>query len=226
MTAKPTVLLVEDEPAVSEPLAQVLAREGYDVTVAADCRAARAAISAAPRLILLDWMLPDGDGLGLLREWRSAGITTPVIFLTARAELIDKVLGLEMGADDYVTKPFEARELIARIRARIRSAPEPEDPSIVVGPLTLDPQARSVSISGTEVRLAKMEFELLQLFMQNPGRVFSRDELLNRVWGYDALPTTRTVDTHVNELRRKLGVDVFESLRGIGYRFKVLESWS
>jgi DNA-binding response OmpR family regulator len=227
---KTRLLLVEDEDAIAAPLLEFLRREGFDVLHAgttADARSLMASNAASLELAILDWMLPDGQGIDLLRDWRRSGNETPVIFLTARHELIDKVLGFELGADDYVTKPFEARELLARLRARLRRPPAgspagtaAEDGNVLeCGDIRMDLGRREVTRDGQKVELTKMEFELLRLFLDNPDQVFSRDEVLNRVWGYESYPTTRTVDTHVLQLRQKFGSERFETVRGIGYRF-------
>ena len=219
MTAR--LLLVEDERGIVETLSRVLAADGYAVDVAANLRDARAAVAAAaPDLVLLDWTLPDGAGIELLRAWRQDGRATPVIMLTARAELIDKVLGLELGADDYVTKPFEPRELLARIKARLRIARSipAETKRLAHAGIEMDDEAHAVTWQGAPVELTRMEYALLKLFLENAGKVFSRDEILNRVWGFDAYPTTRTVDTHMLQLRQKLAPDLFETVRGVGYR--------
>jgi len=208
--------LVEDEPGIHEPLARFLRGEGYDVEIATTAAAARAAFAAGPDLVILDWMLPDGQGKDLLAAWRTAQATTPVIMLTARAELIDKVLGLELGADDYVTKPFEPRELLARVKVRLRAPAQRK--TLAHGGVEIDDVERRVRFHGNVVEMTKMEFDLLNIFVENAGKVFSRDELLNVVWGFDAYPTTRTVDTHVLQLRQKLAPELFETVRGIGYR--------
>jgi DNA-binding response OmpR family regulator len=223
---RPRVLLVEDEEHIRAPLRDLLEREGYAVTAVSTARAARAEVAAAvPAVVVLDWMLPDGQGLDLVAEWRQAGITAPVLFLSARAELVDKVLGLEMGADDYVTKPFEPRELLSRIKARLRGARLAEGaPSggevLALGEVVMTLATREVRFRGRPVPLTRMEFALLKLLLESPGRVFTREELLNRVWGYDSTPTTRTVDTHVLQLRAKLDAALIESVRGVGYRMK------
>lgn len=211
------ILLVEDEVGIAEPLMRLLAGEGYAATWAASCLHARR--EAAFDLVILDWALPDGQGIDLLKEWRAKGRKTPVIFLTARHELVDKVLGFEMGADDYLTKPFEPRELLVRIKARLRS-PTDVSPSRVVkrGNVVLDEDQHLVTYRGAVVEMTRMEFQLLKLFLVNAGRVFSRDEILNQVWGFEAFPTTRTVDTHVLQLRQKLAPDLIETVRGVGYR--------
>ena len=219
-----TILLVEDEPNIGEGLRDALVAEGFEtlwVRTIAEAREKEA------QLLLLDWMLPDGQGIDLLREMRQRGEQTPVILLTARAELTDKVIGFELGAHDYVTKPFEPRELIARIRAHLRHHKIPESDASPVGQefdlqyeeLQVSTQPRRVVHKGQEVTLTKVEFDLLHLLMEAAGQVFTRDELLDRVWGYESYPTTRTVDTHVLQLRQKIHADYIETVRGIGYRF-------
>lgn len=214
------LLLVEDEPGIHEPLTRFLRGEGFDVTVATTAAAARASFVSHPDLVILDWMLPDGQGQDLLTAWRAAEDTTPIIMLTARAELIDKVLGLELGADDYVTKPFEPRELLARIKARLRaSEASPAQRKVLAhAGVEIDDLERRVRFHGAVIEMTKMEYDLLKIFVENAGKVFSRDELLNVVWGFDAYPTTRTVDTHVLQLRQKLAPELLETVRGIGYR--------
>lgn len=152
----------------------------------------------------------------------------PILMLTARADLIDKVVGLELGADDYITKPFEPRELVARIQARLRSVsnvtaekPKEQKPSIEVGDFNLNLTTREVTYRKKLLELTKTEFELLKMLIENPNQVFSREELLKKVWGYDQYPTTRTVDTHILQLRQKTNADLFETAHGIGYRFKL-----
>lgn len=211
------ILLVEDEATVAEPLAALLRREGFAVDIAPTQRAAADAIARAPDLVLLDWMLPDGQGVELLRQWRAEGRTLPVVFLTARVDVVDRVLGLELGADDYVTKPFEPRELVARVRARLRRHDAAPEVLCHLG-VELEPATRAARFEGAPLELTRLEHDLLTLFLRSPGRVFTRDEILNRVWGYDSFPTTRTVDTHVLQLRQKTRPDLIESLRGVGYR--------
>lgn len=217
------LLIVDDEAEIREPLAAYLKAEGFVAVTASDGATARTQLTAHdPALVILDWMLPDGHGTDILRGWRQEGRTVPVILLTAKADLVDKVVGLELGANDYVTKPFEPRELLARVKAHLRaSAPAaaaPAPQSLAFGKVALDLRARTVALDGKTVEMTKLEYELLKLFVENVGRVFSRDELLNRVWGYESYPTTRTVDTHVLQLRQKLPGVAFETVRGIGYR--------
>jgi DNA-binding response OmpR family regulator len=221
------VLVVEDDAGIREPLREYLERAGVTVDCADDLASASACLRAAAHdAIVLDWMLPDGDGVDWLRALRTAGDATPVILLTARAELTDKVLGLELGADDYVTKPFEPRELLARLRARRRSAGAPprsdaptrlESSGIVVDLSTLE-----TTFHGTPVQLTQMELKLLRHFLDNPKRALTREALLAAVWGLRS-PTTRTVDVHVAQLRQKLAPELFETLHGLGYRFKPAE---
>ena len=217
------ILIVEDEQSVASSLADYLRAEGFAVKVAASVASATEAMTPDVELVVLDWMLPDGHGIDLLKRWRHAEIETPIIMLTARDELIDKVLGLELGADDYVTKPFEPRELLARIKARLRSvAPAACPPSKVrtVAGVTIESDTREVRHRGQPVNLTKMEFALLQVLCDSPNKVFTRDEILNRVWSYDNYPSTRTVDTHVLQLRQKIRDDLIETVRGVGYRIR------
>ena len=218
-----TILLVEDDKNLVASLTEYLGIEGYTVCVSSSLREARNRVGDLPSMVLLDWMLPDGQGIELVREWRQQGIQTPIIFLTARVELIDKVLGLELGANDYVTKPFEPRELLARIRAQLRQprpARESNNAVIEMASIRIDVAAHLVELRGKRVELKKMEFKLLRMFLENAGQAFSREELLTKVWGYEDYPTTRTIDTHILQLRQKLGAALFETVRGIGYRFQ------
>lgn len=218
------VLIVEDEPQVAASLRELLEREGYAVIVAGSIAEAKRALGNAPGealdVMLLDWRLPDGEGIDLLKELRKTS-DLPVVMVTARVDVIDKVLGLEIGADDYVTKPVEPRELLARIKARLRKPrSDAKPPSSILEHcgVRIERESRDVTFDGKSVELTRMEFGLLLLLVENPGRVFSREELLNRVWGYERTPTTRTVDTHVVQLRTKLRAGLIESVRGIGYR--------
>lgn len=215
------VLIVEDEPQVAASLRELLEREGYAVTHAGSIAEARRALAGETLdVMLLDWRLPDGEGIDLLKELRKTS-DLPALMVTARVDVIDKVLGLEIGADDYVTKPVEPRELLARIKARLRkprAEPKPASAPLEHCGVRVDRDTREVTFAGKIIELTRMEFGLLVLLLENPGRVFSREELLNRVWGYERTPTTRTVDTHVVQLRTKLRADLIESVRGIGYR--------
>jgi DNA-binding response OmpR family regulator len=217
-----TVLVVEDEPQVAASLRDLLEREGYTVRVAGSIAEARRALDASIDVMLLDWRLPDGEGIDLLKELRKTS-DLPVLMVTARVEVIDRVLGLEIGADDYVTKPVEPRELLARLKVRLRARQKSNTapaPTIERAGVRIELATREVTFEGRAVPMTKMEFGLLALLLEHPGRVFSREELLNQVWGYERTPTTRTVDTHVVQLRTKLRSDLIESVRGIGYRLR------
>lgn len=223
------ILIVEDSENLLISLQEYIANDGYEVHTADSLKTAKEKISLNPDLIILDWMLPDGQGLDFLAEIRKRDLAIPVIFLTARAELVDKVLGLEMGANDYMTKPFEIRELLVRIRVQLRNkgsssrAIKAEDTcSTNVGSLSIDRVKHKVSYGGRPIELVKKEYDLLVLFAESPDKVFSRDEILNKVWGYDVFPTTRTVDTHVMLLRQKIHNDLIETVRSVGYRLKPL----
>jgi DNA-binding response OmpR family regulator len=217
-----TILVVEDEPQVAASLRDLLEREGYVVRLAGTIAEARRALadgSAPLDGMLLDWRLPDGEGIDLLKELRKTS-ALPVLMVSARVEVIDRVLGLEIGADDYVTKPVEPRELLARLKARLRPHHRPRVPTRTLDQagVRVDLDTREVTFEGRSIPTTRMEFGLLALLLEHPGRVFSREELLNQVWGYERTPTTRTVDTHVVQLRTKLRADLIESVRGIGYR--------
>lgn len=233
------ILIVEDHENISRTLKTHIESEGHQVEIAGGIKEARSLLtmSPVPDLILLDWMLGDGQGIDLLKDLRRQGKMMPIIFLTARAELVDKVLGLEMGANDYMTKPFESRELMARIRVQLRDAKRTEEnenasfnpgsgqsdlPLIQLGDLIIDRTRYKVSYRGMPIELVKKEFDLLMLFAESPEKVFSRDEILNKVWGYDVFPTTRTVDTHVMLLRQKIQSDLIETVRSVGYRLKIV----
>ena len=228
------ILVVEDEHDLNELIARQLRQDGHEVFQAFDGLAGLEAVDThAPDLIVLDWMLPKLDGLVVCRRIRERHVV-PILMLTARGEEADIILGLEVGADDYLAKPFRIRELLARVRAILRRsdrmqvapAPLPEPQGIVFGPLQVSLEMRSAELSGTELDLTPKEFELLALFAQNPGRAFSRDYLLQRIWGDDVYVTDRTVDTHVQRLRKKLGdeADLIRTVWGIGYRFQQISS--
>ncbi len=212
------VLLVEDDLNLAKSLTEYLASEAYLVVTASSRASARKAMSSNPEIIILDWMLPDGQGLDFLKELRIAGCKVPIILLTARNELVDKVLGLESGADDYLTKPFEPRELVTRMRVRLREILAPAPTKIHLADLELEYEMRIVYYKGEALDLTKLEFDLLKLLMENPGRVFTREAILNKVWGFENFPTTRTVDNHIVQLRQKTMPDLFETVRGVGYR--------
>ena len=223
------LLLVEDDPTLRQALAFNLTREGYDVATAADGEAGLdAARSDRLDLILLDVMLPGMSGVEVLRVLRREGVTTPVIVLSAKGDEIDRVVGLKVGADDYVAKPFSRPELLARIEAVLRrQRREPDEPerreALSFGTVHIDVARREVSVDGEQVHLTTKEFDLLAHMASNPGRIFTRDQLLARIWGYDYLGDGRTVDVHVSWLRGKLrgrdGHNHFRTVRGVGYAF-------
>jgi two-component system response regulator RegX3 len=223
------ILLVEDEAAISEPLAESLGREGFETVVASTLAGAREAFQREPpELILLDVMLPDGDGRDLAREIRKDS-DVPIVMLTARGEEIDRVLGLELGADDYVVKPFSSRELTARIRAIMRRGRAPDrDGPIENGSLRLDPISRRVTKEGDEIELAAREFDLLHLLMANPGEVLRRERIMDEVWDPHWFGPTKTLDVHVSWLRKKIEDDpsnpeYITTIRGVGFRFRPAE---
>jgi DNA-binding response OmpR family regulator len=235
------IMVVEDDLNLGPSLKKYLMSEGYLCTLVVDLKSAREEDANLYQLIVLDWMLPDGQGIDFLQELKVKKTSTPVILLTARADLIDKVLGLEAGASDYLTKPFEPRELMARIRVQLRqqvflqdlkegrrsegsgegngplNRERPQNVTEVEGVKIFKDQ-REVYFQDVKIEFTKMEYDLLSLFAENPNKVFSREEILNKVWGLDNYPTTRTVDTHVLQLRQKLREDLIETVRGIGYR--------
>ena len=219
------ILLVEDEAGISEPLLDHLTREGFDAEVAGSLEEGRAAYDrTTPDVILLDVMLPDGDGRDLAREIRTSS-DVPIIMLTARGEEIDKVLGLELGADDYVVKPFSARELVARIRAILRrGAGTSRLGPITVGVITLDPGARTCSKADQPIELAAKEFDLLHYLMANAGTVLRREEIMDEVWDPHWFGPTKTLDVHISWLRKKIEDDpshpeYIVTVRGVGFRF-------
>lgn len=220
-----SILLVEDDQSLGSSLKKYFENEGFKVNHASSL-AALEDQEFESDIIVLDWMLPDGQGIDYLRQIRGKGDLTPVIMLTARADLIDKVLGLETGANDYLTKPFEPRELIARVRSQLRFTqfidvePVANSEQIILGDLKVDLNQREVYFREDPVELTKMEFDLLKLLAQSPNRAFSREEILNKVWGFDSYPSTRTVDTHILQLRQKLSDELFETIRSVGYRLK------
>ncbi len=221
------VLIVEDEKPIREMIAFGLKRAGFEVREAEDCRSARALLAdRRPDLVLIDWMLPDMSGLELTRALKRDRETRelPIIMLTARAEEGDKVAGLEGGADDYVTKPFSPRELLARINAELRrSSPVGTGGTIDAGGLALDTASHRVTAGEQTVPLGPTEYRRLQFFMEHPERVYTRGQLLDRVWGGNVYVEERTVDVHIRRLRKALepfGVDgLIQTVRGSGYRF-------
>jgi DNA-binding response OmpR family regulator len=220
--ARGLVLVVEDERHIADLLRLYLSREGFTVQVETDGPAALAAVrTVRPVAVVLDIGLPTMDGTEVCRRLRADGDWTPVLFLTARDDEVDRLLGLELGADDYVTKPFSPREVVARVRAvlrRVAGSPEQQQQPLVVGAVEVDRVRRRVTVSGREVSLTSTEFDLLAMLLRRPGRVFSREELLSEVWGYSAKAGTRTVDVHVAQVRAKLGEgSPLRTVRGVGY---------
>jgi len=215
------VLVVEDEKAIADLERMYLSREGFGVHVEADGRAGLAAARALhPVAIVLDVGLPVLDGTEVCRALRAGGDWTPVLFVTARDDEVDRVLGLEMGADDYITKPFSPQELVARVKTVLRrTAGDPGGEKVLtVGTVTLDLGRHRVAAAGASVELTATEFDLLAFLMRRPGRVYSREQLLSEVWGYAAAAGTRTVDVHVAQLRAKLGAaSPIRTVRGVGY---------
>ncbi len=222
------ILLIEDDLLIQELVTFNLEREGYVVKVAGDGKSGLERVSSEmPDLILLDVMLPEIDGYEVCKAIRANKETTniPIIMLSARDEVADTVIGLELGADDYVTKPFSPRELVARVKARFReekrNAAPPKPVSIVWGELEIWPENYLATLDGENIPLTGKEFDLLHIFLTRPNQVFSREYLLQKVWGYQASGDTRTVDVHISNLRSKLKTlgPIIESVRGIGYRF-------
>jgi DNA-binding response OmpR family regulator len=234
MRDRPRILFVEDEPSISQPFSKALAREGFEPHVAATAaRALELQESLEPDLILLDLHLPDGDGREVCRTIRArSGV--PIIILTARGTEIDRIVGLELGADDYVVKPFSGAEVIARMRAVLRraqpSAPTddaPEEP-VTIGDLHVDLAARRATLAGEELQLSRKEFDLLAELVRNAGRVVTREALMDRVWDENWFGSTKTLDVHVRWLRGKLGetaenATYLQTVRGVGFRFRAPE---
>ena len=215
------ILIAEDEPRLATFLEKGLASNGFATATASDGGAA----SLMARdddfdLLILDIGLPGKDGFAVLREVRAAGQRLPVIILTARDEVSDKVGGLEGGADDYVTKPFRFEELLARVRARLRKAEDAGSPVLRVAGVALDPRSRRVTVDGEEIELSAREFSLLHTLMTHPGQVLSREQLLSHVWGYDFDPESNVVDVYVGYLRKKLGAEAIETVPRAGYRLR------
>jgi DNA-binding response OmpR family regulator len=216
------ILIVEDEPAIAESLEYALRREGFATDTAASFAKAQLA-RAWPTLILLDLMLPDGNGSHLIRTLRAEGRLTPIIVLSSRERESDRVAALEDGADDYVTKPFSPREIVARVRAVLRRTRQGNDPAPHSAGLGLDPLTRQAQLNGRDLELTRVEFDLLSQLCSSPGRVYTRSELIDRVWGDGFAISDRTVDSHVKSLRKKLSeaggpVALIETIRGVGYR--------
>ena len=219
------VLIVEDDVNLGQSLKKICEGEGMVAHLAGSLAAAREVISSSLDIVVLDWMLPDGQGIDFLKEMRQK-FQIPVIMLTARTELIDKVLGLETGANDYITKPFESRELVARIRVQLRDKHDSSEKAerLVFGRLVINTKNKDVLFDGERVTMTKMEYELIKILAENPEQTFSRENLLDKVWGYDNYPTTRTVDNHVLQIRQKTSDEVIETIRGLGYRLGIVSS--
>lgn len=222
------ILLVEDEPGLVLTLTDRLKAEGYQTTTASDFPKARTiAAEQSFELIIMDVMLPGGSGLDLCRDLRSDGLKTPILFLTARAELTDKVVGLKLGGDDYLTKPFEMLELLARVEALVRrgsTGSTTDRDRVTFGNIEVDLRSAEVSREGVAVELSALEFKLMRYFIEHRGAVLSREELLREVWGYEQTPHSRTVDVHVSGLRQKIETkpshpDYIVTVHGLGYKF-------
>jgi two-component system response regulator RegX3 len=223
------VLVVEDEESFSDALSYMLRREGYEVEIAATGPEALTSFDrAGADLVLLDLMLPGLSGTEVCRELRNRS-KVPIIMVTARDTEVDKVVGLELGADDYVTKPFSSRELIARVRAVLRRGGEPDElitNTVEAGPVRMDVERHTVSVDGRSVNMPLKEFDLLELLLRNAGRVLTRGQLIDRVWGSDYVGDTKTLDVHVKRLRAKIEPDpgnpkYLVTVRGLGYKFEV-----
>ncbi|GAA1628116.1 response regulator transcription factor [Georgenia ruanii] len=225
------VLLVEDDPAISEPLARALGREGYDVRPHGTGQAALDDLSNGADLVVLDLGLPDMDGLDVARNIRNQGLTLPILVLTARADEVDLVVGLDAGADDYVTKPFRLAELLARVRALLRRAggEVTDDDELAAQDVRVDVAAHRAFRGARELHLTAKEFELLRVLVREAGSVVGRETLMREVWGTDPTGSTKTLDMHVSWLRRKLGDDANDpkyitTVRGMGFRFETAGS--
>jgi two-component system, OmpR family, response regulator RegX3 len=223
------VLVVEDEESFSDALSYMLRREGYEVEVAATGPDALTAFDrSGADMVLLDMMLPGLSGTEVCRSLRAKS-QVPIIIVTARDAEVDKVVGLELGADDYVTKPFSSRELVARIRAVLRRGAEPDElmtSTVEAGPVRMDVERHVVSVDGTQIAIPLKEFDLLELLLRNAGRVLTRGQLIDRVWGADYVGDTKTLDVHVKRLRSKIEPDpanpkYLVTVRGLGYKFEV-----
>jgi len=231
------ILIIDDDTAILEGVVSLLAQAGYRTSSASTGRQALSMLSELPDLLVLDLMLPDLDGYALCRQIRQLPDYIPILMLSARDELTDKVVGLELGADEYVTKPFEPRELLSRIRAMLRFAEQhrPHSPAsqlaqpLIYGPLKLWQKKHLLEVNGQGVDLTPIEWALLELFIDHPGQVFGRETLLQHIWGADFMGDSRTVDTHVQRLRAKLELDdqhprLIQTVRGFGYRLLQAEN--
>ena len=227
--ANEKILVVDDEEHIAELISYNLTSNGYKVITANNGNdAVKLAVEEKPNLILLDLMIPGKDGYDVCKDIRSNSDVrnTPIIMLTAKSEELDKILGLELGADDYITKPFSVRELLARVKAVLRrfSISEPENNILVFGNLTADFDKREILVNDKKLDLTLKEFELLEILIRNKGKILTRDTLLDKIWGYEYIGETRTVDVHIRYLRKKIELDdknpkLIETIRGVGYRF-------
>ena len=227
--ANEKILVVDDEEHIAELISYNLTSNGYKVITANNGNdAVKLAVEEKPNLILLDLMIPGKDGYDVCKDVRSNSEirNTPIIMLTAKSEELDKILGLELGADDYITKPFSVRELLARVKAVLRrfSISEPESNVLVFGNLTADFDKREILVNDKKLDLTLKEFELLEILIRNKGKILTRDILLDKIWGYEYIGETRTVDVHIRYLRKKIELDdknpkLIETIRGVGYRF-------
>lgn len=215
------ILLIEDDPVLLDGLRAGLAIHGLTVDAVATCEDARAAVRANSfDAVVLDWMLPDGSGLDLLREWRAAGGTTPVLLLTARDKVGDRISGLDSGADDYLGKPFDLDEVAARLRAIARRAAGRASPLLRWNGLTLDPGRLTVELDRKPIPLSRREFAILAALMERPGVILSKEQLQERLYGWDDDIESNTVEVHVHYLRHKIGRDLVQTVRGVGYRLQ------
>ncbi|MGI6081360.1 MAG: response regulator [Limnochordia bacterium] len=226
MVVKQRILVVDDEPAILELVSFNLKKDGYEVVTAADGKSAlEMFMKEKPDLVVLDLMIPEPDGYEVCKRIRAQS-AVPVIMLTARGEEQDRIRGLDLGADDYVVKPFSPRELLARVRAVLRRSPVmQEDDRLVAGDLVIDSERHQVTIAGEPVELTPKEFDLLKMLAENAGKALERDLLLEEVWGYAFAGATRTLDVHIRRLRQKINDDpqnprYIETVHGIGYRFR------
>lgn len=227
--ANEKILVVDDEENIAELISYNLTSNGYKVIIANNGNdAVKLAVEEKPNLILLDLMIPGKDGYDVCKDIRSNSEirNTPIIMLTAKSEELDKILGLELGADDYITKPFSVRELLARVKAVLRrfSISESENNILVFGNLTADFDKREILVNDKKLDLTLKEFELLEILIRNKGKILTRDTLLDKIWGYEYIGETRTVDVHIRYLRKKIELDdknpkLIETIRGVGYRF-------
>src|ERR1700754_2294449 len=228
---KPRVLFVEDETSISGPFSSALTREGFEPVVCGSLAEARLAwVGGGFDLVLLDLMLPDGDGRDLARELRGSS-DVPIIMLTARGTELERVVGLELGADDYVVKPFSGAEVIARMRAVLRRARPAPASDVIVGPLRVELGARRVFLGGDELALSRKEFDLLAELVSHAGEVVTREDLISRVWDENWFGSTKTLDVHIGWLRGKLGDDAasprfLHTVRGVGFRFTAPSEWT